>query len=100
MSVLMNFAIFPTDKGTSVSPYVARIIEVVRSAGFEYQLTSMGTQVETNTLDEALQILSESSKVLEPDCERVYLSVNFDIKKGELGRIWSKVSSVEEKLKK
>ena len=96
----MNFAIFPTDKGTSVSPYVARIIEVVRSAGFEYQLTSMGTQVETNTLDEALQILSESSKVLEPDCERVYLSVNFDIKKGELGRIRSKVSSVEEKLKK
>lgn len=100
MSVLMNFAIFPTDKGTSVSPYVAKIIEVVRTSGFEYQLSSMGTQVETNTLDEALHILSESNKALEPDCERVYLSVNFDIKKGGLGRIRSKVTSVEEKLKK
>jgi len=94
----MNFAMFPTDKGTSVSPYVARIIKVVRSAGFEYQLTSMGTQVETTTLEEAFQILAESNRALEPDCERVYLSVNFDIKKGEMGRIKSKIASVEEKL--
>lgn len=99
MSVLMNFAMFPTDKGVSVSPFVAKIIEVVRSKGYENQLTAMGTLVETETLDEALSVISETYKVLEKDSERVYVSLNLDIKKGPKGRIRSKVASVENKLK-
>jgi len=99
MSVLMNFAMFPTDKGVSVSPFVAKIIEVVRSRVFENQLTAMGTLVETDTLDEALSVISEAYNVLESDSERVYVSLNLDIKKGPKGRIKSKVASVEDKLK-
>jgi uncharacterized protein (TIGR00106 family) len=95
----MNFAMFPTDKGVSVSPFVAKIIEVVRSKGYENQLTAMGTLVETETLDEALSVISETYKVLEKDSERVYVSLNLDIKKGPKGRIRSKVASVENKLK-
>ena len=95
----MNFAMFPTDKGVSVSPFVAKIIEVVRSRGFENQLTAMGTLVETDTLDEALSVISEAYNVLESDSERVYVSLNLDIKKGPKGRIKSKVASVEDKLK-
>ena len=34
MSVLVNFAIFPTDKGTSISPYVARVERAIRALGF------------------------------------------------------------------
>ena len=45
MSVIMNFAMFPTDKGISVSPYVAKIVECIRTKGFIAQLTSMGTIV-------------------------------------------------------
>ncbi|MGE0078474.1 MAG: MTH1187 family thiamine-binding protein [Bacteroidales bacterium] len=99
MSVLMNFAMFPTDKGISVSPFVAKIVDCVRQKGFKAQLTSMGTIVETNTLTEALGIIDDAYKTLEADCNRVYISVNFDVKKGSLGRIDEKVKSVEEKLK-
>ena len=98
MSVIMNFAMFPTDKGISVSPYVAKVVECVRTKGFAAQLTAMGTIVETNTLDEALGLISDAYKELEGDCDRVYISVNFDVKKGPIGRIEKKVKSVEDKL--
>lgn len=100
MSVLMNFAMFPTDKGASVSPYVAKIIELISGLGYEYKLTAMGTIVETPTLPEALSVVENAYKLLEPDCERVYVTINLDIRKGDLGRIDSKIKSVTEKLKK
>lgn len=99
MSVIMNFAMFPTDKGISVSPYVAKVVECVRKKGFTAQLTAMGTIVETYTLDEALGLINDAYKVLENDCDRVYISVNFDVKKSPIGRIENKVKSVEDKLR-
>jgi uncharacterized protein YqgV (UPF0045/DUF77 family) len=58
----------------------------------------MGTIVETNTLSEALTVIEDAYKELESDCERVYVTVNIDIRKGDLGRIQSKIQSVEEKI--
>jgi uncharacterized protein (TIGR00106 family) len=100
MSVVMNFAMFPTRKSESVSPYVAKVVESVRSKGFESQLNAMGTIVETNTLHEALSVIEDAYAVLEDDCDRVYVTVNIDIRKGEIGRLHTKVLSVEEKLAK
>jgi len=97
MSVLMNFAMFPTDKGASVSPYVARVVEGVRSLNHASQLTAMGTIVETSSLEEALQV-EKAYQLLEPDCDRVYVTVSLDIRKGGSGRISLKVKSVEDKL--
>jgi uncharacterized protein (TIGR00106 family) len=98
MSVVMNFAMFPTRKGESVSPFVAKVVENVRSKGFESQLTSMGTIVETETLHQALMVIEDAYAVLESDCDRVYVTVNIDIFKGKTGRIKSKIQSVENKL--
>lgn len=98
MSVLMNFAMFPTDKGASVSSYVSKIVHRVRSLGYSSTLTAMGTIVETPSLREALEVIEQAYKVLEPDSERVYVTVNLDIRKGPLGRIEKKIQSVEQKL--
>jgi uncharacterized protein (TIGR00106 family) len=98
MSVLMNFAMFPTDKGGSVSYYVSKVIKHIRRSGHTNQLTSMGTLVETETLHEATALIEEAYKILESDCDRVYVTVNLDIRKGKLGRIESKIKSVEDKL--
>ncbi|MDD3567159.1 MAG: MTH1187 family thiamine-binding protein [Bacteroidales bacterium] len=91
---------FPTRKSTSISPYVSRIVKSVRSKGYQSQLTAMGTIVETNTLKEALAVIEDAYKELENDCDRVYVTLNLDIRKGELGRIEAKVQSVEEKISK
>lgn len=100
MSVVMNFAMFPTQHEGSASPYVSKVVERVRAMGFENQLTAMGTLVETDTLAQALAVIDDAYKALEPDCERVYVTVNIDIRKGQLGRIHSKVESVENRLGK
>ena len=98
MSVLLNFAMFPIDKGDSVSHYVTKIIKHIRRSGYSNQLTAMGTLIETETLPEALELINEAYKILEEDCERVYVTVSIDIRKGKLGRIESKIRSVEDKL--
>ncbi len=98
MSVILNFAMFPTDKGESVSPYVSKIIKYIRRTGFTNQLTAMGTIIETETLPEALNLINEAYRLLEADCERVYVTVNIDIRKGEMGRMDSKIRSIEDKI--
>ncbi|TCK04506.1 MTH1187 family thiamine-binding protein [Phorcysia thermohydrogeniphila] len=98
MSVLVEFSMFPTDKGESVSAYVSRIIRMIDESGIPYQLTSMGTVFETETIEEALEIIKKAYKELEPDCNRVYSVVKFDIRKGKENRLVQKIKSIETKL--
>ncbi len=98
MSVLVEFAMFPTDRGESVSPYVSRIIKLIDESGIPYKLTPMGTVFETETVEEALELIGKAYKQLEPDCNRVYSVVKFDIRKGKSNRLEQKIKSVEEKL--
>lgn len=98
MSVMLEFAMFPTDKGESVSAFVSRIIRSIDESGVAYQLTPMGTIIEVETLDEALAIIKESYGQLEPDCGRVYSSLKLDIRKGKGGRLKQKIASIEEKI--
>ncbi|HVN95348.1 MAG TPA: MTH1187 family thiamine-binding protein [Syntrophorhabdaceae bacterium] len=100
MSVIFEFAMFPTDKEESVSPYVARILEAIDERGVTYQLTPMGTIVETETFEEALSIIDLAYRQLEGDCRRIYSTLKFDIRKGEVGRLKQKVDSVEKKVGK
>ena len=43
----------------------------------------MGTIVETADIDEALKVVADAYRELEPDCGRVYATVKLDIRKGE-----------------
>lgn len=100
MSVLLEFAMFPTDKGESVSEYVSRILKIIDASGLSYQLTPMGTIVEADDLSPILALVNEAYRQLEPDCNRVYSSLKLDIRKGEGGRLKKKVASVEQKVGK
>lgn len=95
MSVLLEFAMFPIDKGDSVSPYVSKIIQMIRESGVTYQLTPMGTIIETETMPEALAIVQQSYNILELDCDRVYSTLTFDIRKGKSQCLTQKIASVE-----
>jgi len=99
MSVLMEFSMFPTDKGESVSAYVSPVIAMIRDSGVSYRLTPMGTVVETDTLEQALAIVARAYRVLEQaGCNRVYSSLKLDIRKGHDRRLATKIASVEEKI--
>jgi uncharacterized protein (TIGR00106 family) len=100
MSVLMEFAMFPTDKGESVSDHVSRILKTIDEAGHPYTLTAMGTIVEVEKLDDALKIVKKAYKQLERDCNRVYSTIKLDIRRGKTGRLKQKIASVEKKVGK
>lgn len=98
MSVLMELGMFPADKGESLSTYVSRVIGLIDTSGLDHQVTPMGTIIETQELEEALRLIANAYKQLEPDCGRVIATIKLDIRKGKSGRLRAKLESVEEKL--
>lgn len=100
MSVLLEFSMFPTDKGESVSEYVSRILRFIDESKVSYKLTAMGTIIETGSMDEALEIVSRAFELLEPDCNRIYATFKIDYRKGKSGRMTQKLRSVGEKTGK
>lgn len=97
MSVLVNYAMFPTDKGTSVSKYVSKIIKMIDESGIPYKLNPMGTTFETESMEDALGLLSKSYEILK-DHDRIYSVVNFDIQKNKSNRMQTKIESIESKI--
>ncbi|MBK1724725.1 MTH1187 family thiamine-binding protein [Thiocystis violacea] len=99
MSVILDLTVFPTDQGASVSRFVAPIVAMIRDTGLDYRLSPMGTQVETATLPEALDLIARAQGLLdEQGCERVYIVAKFDIRKGPPGRLSGKIQSVEGRI--
>ena len=98
MSVLVEFAMFPTDKGESVSSYVSRIIKMFKESDINYQLTPMGTVFETENMNDALKIINDAYRCLENDCSRIYSTIKFDIRKNKDNRMKQKITSIQEKI--
>lgn len=97
MSVLIHFSIFPTDKGTSVSPYVARSIRIIRESGLPYKLGPMSTAIE-GEWDDVMKVVEECFRELRKDSDRIYMTLQMDYRAGAENRMEGKIKSVEEKL--
>ena len=96
MSVLMQLSIFPTNTAGSKSKEVSEVLKIIRDSDLNYQLTSMNTIVEAKTLKELLDLVNLCYlKLEELGCNRVYASMNFDIRSSGEDRINSKIKSVE-----
>jgi len=99
MSVLLEMSMFPTDHGESKSEYVAQVISLIRESGYTYQMTPMATIIETEKMSEALALAQKCYEVLESlECNRVYATLKFDIRKGHKNRMKAKVASVEKHI--
>ena len=98
MSVLVEFAMFPTDKGESKSAFVARVLDIVDRSGLDYTFTPMGTIIEGESVTDVFKVIEDAYTELGEDCSRIYSVIKIDYRKGPLGRLKNKVSSVEEKL--
>lgn len=95
--VLLEFSMSPLEKGESVSPFVARSLEIIDQSSLDYRLHAMGTIVE-GPIDQVLGVLQQCFEAMAADCDRITCTVKLDYRKGHTGRLESKVASVEEKL--
>ena len=95
--LLAEVSIWPMDKGESVGPYVARALDVIDRSGLAYKLGPLGTCIEGEWA-EVMAVIQKCYEVLATDCHRIACTVKMDWRKGQSGRLESKVSSVEKKL--
>jgi uncharacterized protein (TIGR00106 family) len=95
--VLLEFSVTPLNQGESVSPYVARCVELVAASGLDYRLHAMGTIVEGDLLT-VLDLMRRCIEAVAVDCDRVTCAAKLDYRRGHSGRLDAKVRSVIEKL--
>ncbi len=95
--VLLEFAMYPVGKGESLSPYVARSLDIIDKSGVAYQLTPMGTILEGEWND-VMAVVTKCFEAMRADCPRVEVALKVDYREGEASRLASKITSVEEKL--
>jgi uncharacterized protein (TIGR00106 family) len=95
--VLLEFSMFPLDKGESVSQYVARSVDIIDRSGLSYQTHSMGTVLE-GEFGQVLDVVRRCYEAMVVDCQRIECSIKIDARKAGPGRLSAKVASVEDKL--
>jgi len=99
MSYLVSLSIFPTDKGESVSPYVSKVIKLIKESGLPYKLTPMATIIETEDINEVFKIMDRAYKLLQEEgCNRIYTVMTVDYRKGRSNRMEQKIKSVEKRI--
>jgi uncharacterized protein (TIGR00106 family) len=87
-------------KNPSLSQYVACAIEVLKKeSDIKYQLTAMGTIVESNSIEKLLSVAGKMHSIVFGDeVKRVVTTIKLDERKDKTLTIDGKVKSVEEKL--
>jgi uncharacterized protein (TIGR00106 family) len=95
--VLAEFSMYPTDKGVSVSQYVAPLIGIVDKSGLSYSLTPMGTVIE-GQWDEVMNVITTCFHHLEPLSDRIACQIKIDYRQGDNSRMKSKIQKVEQVL--
>ena len=94
--VLLEFSMYPTDKGESVSDYVKRSLEIIDDSGLPYRLGPMGTCLE-GEWDEVMAVVTRCFERMRQDSDRIAVNLKVDYRAGKSGRLESKVATVKRK---
>lgn len=94
--VLLEFSLYPTDKGESVSDYVKRNLEIIDDSGLPYRLGPMGTTLE-GEWHEVMAVVTRCYEAMAADCNRVACQIKIDARKGAGGRLEGKVATLKAK---
>ncbi len=93
--LLAEFSIWPMDKGESVGKYVARALDIVDRSGLPYKLGPLGTCIE-GEWPAVMSVIQQCYEELAKDSNRLTCTVKMDWRRGQSGRLESKVRTVEE----
>jgi len=99
---IMEISIVPLGtKTASVSKYVTNSIKALKkNKGIKYKLTSMGTIVESDTIEKLLDIACKMhNTVFNDKIKRVVTTIKIDDRKDKKLTIKGKIKSVQKKLK-
>ena len=84
---------------TSLSKYIAAAVAALDSNGIKYELTGMGTLLESNDLGKIFSAITTAHEaVFKKGAERVATSIKIDDRRDEERTIKDKIYSVNQKL--
>ena len=95
--VLLELSVVPLGVGESLSSYVAECVDLVDQSGLAYEVHAMGTIVEGD-LPAVLTLMRQCIEKMAEHADRVTCSAKLDFRRGQSGRLASKVNSVEQEL--
>ncbi len=95
--VLLELTMSPFDKGESLGPYVARIIDIIDKSGVDYRLTPMSTIME-GEYEPLMNVVQKCFEELHKDCQRISVSIKIDYRTGKESRMKSKIQRIESLL--
>jgi len=96
---IMEVGVVPLGTGeTSLSPYVARSVKVLREAGAKYEITAMGTIVE-GELEELMALATRMHRaVFAGGVNRVLTTIKIDDRRDKAATMTGKVAAVKKAL--
>lgn len=96
---IIQFSVVPLGTGgTSISPYVAQVHQVLQNSGVKHTLTPMGTVLE-GPLPRLMEAIQKCHEVpFEQGAQRVMTLINIDDRRDKEATAAGKVKSVEDKL--
>ena len=95
--LLAEFSMWPMDKGESVGPYVARLLDIIDRSGLPYRLGPLGTCVE-GEYAAVMAVIQQCHEALAKDCRRIACTIKMDYRQGHDNMLQSKIESVEKTL--
>ncbi|MBQ6813398.1 MAG: MTH1187 family thiamine-binding protein [Methanobrevibacter sp.] len=100
--ITADFCILPMGiEGTEIGEYVTKAVEIIEKSGLNYQLTAMGTQIETDDLKKLYEVCGEVQEaIFEMGCGRVYSVLKIDDRRDKENRtLEAKIKTVEDKMR-
>ncbi|WP_456483650.1 MTH1187 family thiamine-binding protein [Methanopyrus kandleri] len=99
MAVVMEISFYPIGTGSpSVSDEIVEVVKALKEAGFEPQVGPMGTVVEVETFEDALEALRTARKAALRTVDRAVFVVKIDERRDKELTAEGKVRSVERKI--
>lgn len=95
--IIVEFSVVPLGtSSTSLSNYVSRACREVEKSGVHYMITPMGTIIETDTIDKALEVIKRAHEaVIKAGAKRVSTSIKIDDRRDKERRMEDKVKAVK-----
>jgi uncharacterized protein (TIGR00106 family) len=101
MRIIVELSIVPLGEGTSVSNILAYAIKELEKKGVKYELTPMCTVFETDSVEEALNIVKAAHEaVFKQGVKRAVTTVKLDDRRDAERSMRSKVDSLKKAVEK
>lgn len=93
--MIAELTITPMCEGEDTADWLAMVVDKIDESGLDYQVTAMGTIIETDSWDQLMDTVKECHQLILANCPRVQTDLRIDEHKGRSGMLQKRVTEME-----